>query len=126
MLSRRDVFGIAAGLISAGQLCSQAPRPVFWVKFSVTVIDSQTRYIKGLKPSDFRVLEDGILQKISTFAAGGNPARSVNEDGTLGPLMNPNASGEAREDLENSYILTYYPDPSNHNEGYRIIKVEIV
>ena len=51
--------------------------------------------------------------------------RRVNEDGSLEPLVNPKG-GEAREDLEDSYILlTYYPDPSNQNEGYRVIKVEM-
>ena len=73
MISRRDFFGIAAGLISPVWLCAQAQRPVVWVKFSVTVTDSHTRYINGLKPSDFRVFEDGILQKISTFAEGTKP-----------------------------------------------------
>ena len=135
MLSRRDVFGIAAGLISAGQLCSQAPRPVFWVKFSVTVIDSQTRYINGLKPSDFRVLEDGILQKISTFADGTKPPLLVNADGTTRPIVGAKVTRGGKPgidltredgDLENSYTITYYSDPSNHNEGFRKINVEIV
>ena len=29
-------------------------------------------------------------------------------------------------DLDNSYIITYYPDPSNHNEGFRKIKIAII
>ena len=35
--------------------------------------DSKGRYINGLKPTDFRIYEDGILQKISTFAEGDKP-----------------------------------------------------
>ena len=62
-------------------------RPVFRVKvdmvvLSFTVQDSKGGYRNGLKPSDFRVLEDGIVQKIATFAEGNRPALQVNDDGT--------------------------------------------
>jgi hypothetical protein len=48
-------------------------RPTFRVKvdmvvLSFTVQDSKGRYINGLKPSDFRISEDGIVQKVATFA----------------------------------------------------------
>jgi hypothetical protein len=95
------------------------------------------RYINGLKPSDFRVFEDGILQKIIIFAEGPKPPLLVSDDGAIRPLVNPKAweLGKAGldlrnpnpsvEDLDNSYTITYYPDPSNHNEGFRKINIEI-
>lgn len=42
------------------------------VQLSVAVTDSQGRYIRGLLPGDFRVLEDGIPQKIALFSEAGN------------------------------------------------------
>jgi hypothetical protein len=163
MFSRRDFLCTTAGLTSAGWLLAQdAQRPVFWVKLSVTVTErlvwrdvltfsSQTRYINGLEPGDFRVLEDGILQKIATFAEGAKPPLLVSDDGSTRPLVDPKASeagkpgldltiqrllqdqhlqavdaSEAmRKDLDNSYIITYFPDSSNHNEGFRKINIEI-
>jgi len=58
--------------------------PIFRVKvdlvvLSVTVTDRKGRYIEGLKPSDFRLYEDGIEQRISTFAEGNEIPRSVIE-----------------------------------------------
>src|SRR4051794_29912869 len=53
----------------------QQPAPTFRVKvdmvvLSFTVTDSKGKYINGLKHTDFRVLEDGIQQSVSTFAEG--------------------------------------------------------
>jgi Ca-activated chloride channel family protein len=70
----------------------EAKNPVFRTKvdlvvLSFTVTDNKGRYITDLKPSDFRVLEDGILEKISTFAAGNKPPVQVNDDGSVRPLI---------------------------------------
>jgi len=67
-------------------------RPIFRVKVDMVVLsyqvtDSKNHYIKGLKPGDFRVYEDGILQKISTFAEGSNTPVAVSVDGTTRPLL---------------------------------------
>ena len=136
MISRRNFFGVTAGLTSAGWLSAQdTKRPAFWVKLRLEVTDGRGRYINGLKPSDFRVLEDGILQKISTFAEGAKPPVVVNDDGTTRPLAEGKSAIEGDkpgldlefgsiEDLGNSYTVTYYPKP-NPNEGFRKISVEI-
>jgi hypothetical protein len=111
-----------------------AQRPVSWIKFRVTVSDG-ARPISGLKPSDFRVFEDDIPQKISAFAEGAQPPLLVNDDGTTRPL-DAQASSEAskpgldltpsvREDPDHSYTITYSPDPSNLNQGFRQIRIEI-
>ncbi len=49
------------------------------VQLNVAVTDSRGNYVTGLQPSDFIVLEDGIPQKISTFAEGNEPARRLTD-----------------------------------------------
>ncbi len=49
------------------------------VQLNVAVTDDKGRYITGLRPEDFMIREDGIPQKIATFAEGGEPTRSVDE-----------------------------------------------
>ncbi len=83
----------------AGLLTCTAPVPgqerpgtVFKVKvdmvvLSFTVTDSKGRYINGLKPKDFRISEDGIAEKIATFAEGSKPALQVLEDGSTRPML---------------------------------------
>jgi len=74
-------------------------RPTFRVKvdmvvLSFTVTDSKGRYVNGLKPEDFRILEDGIPQKINTFAEGNKPPLQVLDDGSTRPLMTAQADPE--------------------------------
>lgn len=142
MFSRRDLFGIAAGLTSACGLSAQVaqqpvrPRKFEMVVLNVAVTDRTTRYINGLKPSDFRVLEDGILQKIHVFAEGANPPLLVNDDGATRPLVDAKAIAESGINLnafqsvrvlqDSSYTIAYYPDSSNTNKGFRKINIEIV
>jgi VWFA-related protein len=57
------------------------------VVVAFTVTDSKNRYINGLKPSDVRVSEDGILQRISTFAEGAKPPLAISSDGAVRPLL---------------------------------------
>jgi len=84
---------LGAILLPGGSLNAQEPqRPVYRVKVDMvvvtfTVTDSKGRYVSGLKPSDFRILEDGIVQKIATFAEGSKPAVQVLEDGSTRPLV---------------------------------------
>ena len=81
----RAAAGVAAGGVLGGSraLAQEGQRPVFRVKVDMVVhsfqiTDNKNHYIKGLKPNDFRIFEDGILQKISTFAEG---------SGTPGPCQ---------------------------------------
>jgi len=90
-------LGLIAGALGiSGSLAwlaaQEGQRPVFRVKvdmvvLSFTVTDSKGRYINGLKPSDFRVLEDGIAQKVATFAEGNKPAVQILDDGSTRPLI---------------------------------------
>ena len=93
--SRRGFLAAAAGgtLLRA----QDGQRPVFRVKVdmvvhSFQVTDNKNHYINGLKPSDFRIFEDGIPQKIATFAEGANTPVAVNADGTTTPLLNAKGS----------------------------------
>lgn len=134
MISRRKLLAVTAVLASAVPLCAQdTRRPAPWVEVRV-IVTQGTRYINDLKPSDFRVFEDGILQRIFTFAEGAQPPLLVNDDGTTTPLDAPtagqadrrglNLTSSASEDRDHSYTITYSPDPSNKNQGFRKIRIE--
>ncbi len=67
-------------------------RPTFRVKvdlvvLSFTVTDNKGHYINGLQPKDFRILEDGIPQKLSSFAEGNKPPLEVQADGSMRPMQ---------------------------------------
>lgn len=47
------------------------------VQLNVAVTDSRGNYITGLQPGDFAVLEDGIPQKLATFAEGNEATRRL-------------------------------------------------
>jgi VWFA-related protein len=93
-------------------------RPVFRVKVDMvvlgfTVTDNKGRYVNGLKPKDFRILEDGIVQKVATFAEGNRPPVHVLEDGTTQAIISKE-TGEERSDAfvgTNVFILF---DTSNY------------
>jgi VWFA-related protein len=100
---RRELLGLAlhaAPLIWLPRLLGQEQdRPTFRVKvdmvvLSFTVTDSKGRYVNGLRPEDFRVLEDGIPQKINTFAEGNKPPLQILDDGTTRPLITAQADPE--------------------------------
>lgn len=91
--------------IGAATLAVWAQERVFRVQVdmvveSFTVTDSKGKYIRGLKPSDFRILEDGIVQKIATFAEGNQPAVAVNDDGTTRPLIASEEGGAGKPGLD--------------------------
>jgi Ca-activated chloride channel family protein len=66
-------------------------RPTFRVKvdlvvLSFTITDNKGHYINGLQPKDFRILEDGIPQKLSSFTEGNKPPLEVQADGSMRPM----------------------------------------
>src|SRR5579871_5395858 len=95
---------LAGGLAAAGGgfwlFAQEARTPVFrtrvdLVVLSFTVTDSKGKYVNGLKPSDFRIQEDGIREKLSTFSEGNLPAMEVADDGSLKPMQRPLEEGES-------------------------------
>ncbi|MEP7362793.1 MAG: VWA domain-containing protein [Acidobacteriota bacterium] len=90
-------------------------RPTFRVKvdmvvLSFTVTDNKGRYMTGLKPSDFKVTEDGIVQKVGTFSEGNKPPVQVLEDGSTRPIVAaaaaPTAAPESAEARGDAFVGT--------------------
>ncbi len=52
------------------------------VVLSFTVTDNKGHYVNGLKAQDFRIVEDGIPQKLKSFSEGSRPPVELAEDGT--------------------------------------------
>jgi Ca-activated chloride channel family protein len=111
----------ALSLLGAAN-AQEKPGTVFKVKvdmvvLSFTVTDNKGHYINGLKPSDFHILEDGIPQKIATFAEGSKPAVQVLEDGSTRPLLataGQPRNGDARiEPLAGTNVFVLF-DTSNY------------
>jgi Ca-activated chloride channel homolog len=106
------------GLAGGGLRAQERPGTVFRVKvdmvvLSFTVTDSKGRYVTGLKPSEFRILEDGIGQKIGTFAEGSKPPVEILPDGSTRPMLvqvrgedAPAAEGPAIAGSGNAFVGT--------------------
>ena len=93
---REPGIGLVAVLCVAGAagalLVAQDKTPIFKSKVDLvvltfTVTDGHGRYINNLKPGDFKVFEDGIPQKITTFEEGNKPVMQVLADGSLKPMI---------------------------------------
>ena len=94
----------AIGLIGSGGLLwlGAQDRPTFRIKvdmvvLSFTVTDSKGHYINGLKPADFKITEDGIVQKVNTFGEGSRPPLQVLQDGTTRALSPATENGSGTE-----------------------------
>jgi len=57
------------------------------VQLNVAVTDKKGNYVTGLKPSDFEIVEDGIVEKAATFGEGNEPVRN------LGEVATPDSAG---------------------------------
>ncbi len=112
MMRRLGLVAAALGFSGSltGLAAQEGQRPVFRVKvdmvvLSFTVTDSKGRYINGLKPSDFRLLEDGITQKIATFAEGNKPAVQILEDGSTRPLISVETDNRPGPDVRSDAFV---------------------
>jgi Ca-activated chloride channel family protein len=79
----------AGGVLLRAQ---DSQHPTFRVKVDMVVLsfqvtDNKNHYINGLKPAEFKIYEDGILQRVSTFAEGASTPVNVNLDGTTRPMI---------------------------------------
>ena len=93
-MNRRRFISTTAVVLpgTGGYLAFGQQTPTFRVKvdmvvLSFTVTDSKGKYINGLKHTEFRVLEDGIQQSISTFAEGNKTPLQILENGQTRPLV---------------------------------------
>jgi len=90
-IGRFAITGLLVGGTAVAILFAQERTPVFRSKvdlvvLSFTVTDSKGKYVNGLKPSDFRIVEDGIKEKMSTFSEGNRPAMEIMDDGSMKPM----------------------------------------
>jgi Ca-activated chloride channel homolog len=97
-------------LAGAGAWVYAQERPIFRVKvdmvvLSFTVTNSKGNYINGLKPKDFRILEDGIAQKIATFAEGNKAPLQVLDDGSTSPIVTTTAETD-KGDRSDAFVGT--------------------
>lgn len=111
------VLGLGA-LLGAGWYIAAQERPVFKVKVDMVVLgfnvtDSKGRYVNGLKPNDFRILEDGIVQKVATFAEGNRPPVYVREDGTTEPIVTKLSPDERSDAFVGTNVFILF-DTSNY------------
>ncbi|MEP6716275.1 MAG: VWA domain-containing protein [Terriglobia bacterium] len=93
-LARYAVLGSSLAVAGAGiwLFAQEAPTPVFKSKVDLVVLsfqvtDNKGKYVNGLKPSDFKVTEDGIAEKLATFSEGSRPAMEISPDGSLRPMQ---------------------------------------
>src|SRR5580658_6192617 len=104
------VTGGGVWLFAQESAASASRTPVFksrvdLVVLSFTVTDNKGKYVNGLKPADFRIMEDGIKEKLSTFSEGNRPAMEIADDGTLKPL-------EPREELDAEHTVNLGLNPA--------------
>ncbi len=102
MLSRLSLLAVLSlGLVVANQTPAVAQdNPdihvvVNMVQLNVAVTDKKGNYITGLKPSDFAIVEDGIVEKPATFGEGNEPVRILAE-GAGGPPADKELAGQAQ------------------------------
>src|SRR5258708_11755624 len=82
------------------------------VQLNVAVTDKKGNYITGLRPKDFSIVEDRIVEKIATFAEGNEPALSLIEptetkesSGPSNELKGPSA-GDAPRTLDSLLVVS--------------------
>ena len=104
--------GIAGGAVTWLRAQDQ-DRATFRVKvdmvvLSFTVTDQKGRYVNGLKPKDFRFLEDDILQKPATFMEGNRTPVRILPNGEIEPIVR--ADGEMAEKATPASPVDTRPD----------------
>jgi Ca-activated chloride channel homolog len=109
----RFLFCLSSSLYLFGgqSATSQEPVPVDshihvvveLVQLNVAVTDTYGRYVTGLKPGDFSVLEDGIPQKIATFGEGNEPTRRLAE---VPPSTDGGSATDAAADASNGDVAS--------------------
>jgi len=72
------------------------------VQLNVAVTDKDGNYITGLRPKDFTVVEDGIAEKVATFAEGNEPVLRVVEPAEAETLGNPASASTMVSNAEDS------------------------
>ncbi len=85
-----------AGLVTAGAAQKHFRSGIDLVHFGVTVLDRKGGFVKGLKPADFEIYEEGRLQRLQYFSSGEDAADAAPLH--LGLLFD--TSGSMTEDVK--------------------------
>ena len=102
------------------------------VQVDVSVIDKQGRPVKGLKQSDFTVLEDGKPQDVNVFeehvatAASATPASTANTAPALPPNTFTNRLSTPVEETLNILLLDLWNTPLNDQAYARKQTIEFL
>src|ERR1700733_5883271 len=84
------LLGLCAGVVA--QESADVHVVVNLVQLNIAVTDKDGKYITGLHPKDFAVVEDGIAEKVATFAEGNGPAFRVVDPPETDASANPATS----------------------------------
>jgi Ca-activated chloride channel homolog len=104
----------AVAVVGAGavKIALAQDRPTYKVQVNMVVLsfqvtDNKGKYVNGLKPKDLKIFEDGIQQKVATFAEGSKPPVQVAEDGTLRAVESSDESkAEGRATTLDAFVGT--------------------
>ncbi len=110
-ITRRSALSLAVPALGTSRLFGQDERPTFRIKVdmvvhSFTITDSKGRYVNGLRHSDFKILEDGISQRIATFAEGNKPPLQILEDGSTRPILTSGIDNQPTEGRSDAFVGT--------------------
>jgi VWFA-related protein len=92
----RYLAALGVSVLCAGLWLHAQDQTTFRVKVDMvvlgfTVTDQKGKYVNGLKPKDFVVYEDDIVEKLSTFSEGNHPPMQVVDNNELRPLHSGSA-----------------------------------
>jgi Ca-activated chloride channel homolog len=76
------------------------------VQLNVAVTDKNGNYITGLRPENFAITEDGIPQKLASFAEGNGPARAL-----VDLAQGDSKPGQAADSAEPASLTPLAPSP---------------
>lgn len=110
-LAKFGIAGVVVSALGAGAWLFAQDRPVFRVKVDMVVLsfqvtDNKGHYVNGLKHKDFRILEDGIPQKVATFAEGNRPPVQILENGSTQPILASGEEGKGGELRSDAFVGT--------------------
>ncbi len=92
---------VSLGRVEAQDDDSAVHVVVNMVQLNVAVTDKKGDYATGLRPEDFVITEDGITEKIATFAEGDMPARDMQAyDPNSSPEHGPGQGNDAPATLQ--------------------------
>jgi VWFA-related protein len=111
LVRRLSIVTTAIAVLAGGLWLLAQERPTFRVKvdmvvLSFTVTDAKGRYVNGLKHSDFRILEDGIVQKPATFAEGNKPPLQVMDDGSTKVIATAESEAKPGDPRTDAFVGT--------------------